>query len=56
MWPDICFTVITAAQEGRGVQLYASLMFTYSKSRVLLSLVWQSTYCVRVVAESAAGA
>lgn len=38
--------VIRTAQGGRVQELYASFVFAYSMSKVLLSLVWHITYCV----------
>lgn len=32
----------------RGEEVYASLVFTYIRSKVFLSLVWHFTYCVKV--------
>ena len=40
--------VVRSSRGGTGDELYASLMLTYNKSSVLLSLVWQVTYCVNV--------
>ena len=41
LWSDL-------PRGGRGDELYASLLLAYNKSSVLVSLVWQVTYCVNV--------
>ena len=40
--------VVVRSSQWWGDQLYASLLLAYIKPSVLLSLVWQETYCVNV--------